>query len=430
MPAKAVPNHTPANGTAKLADGTQRLKRTSSLMKQASTLPKVEQSLEEFIARANQTLVDVSTWGTADQQAKEEEDKRRELDAQRWKQAEQQMRESEAREQSLRRQLDGLQGKLAEAEAKVAVALSASGSFPAMNKAANAANEAAITELRNQIEQAMQRMRAAEQRSAELARELDQAKAATTTARSEGSAPLVLSLVADEEVDERVKLAEAKAAKAIAAARAAAAGLTVSAADLAAIESGLVVPMQPEKKSPWLAITLAFVGGLAIMAVVWKFVLSSNDKPGATTSPAPATQPAQAAQPAPAPTTTTPSTANAAAPTEAKPSVTPIEDKTADKAADSKPSVTPIDEPPAAQDAAKDAAKPDVASDEPVVDAKPAKAAKTTSRPKKAAVAPKSVKKEKKETLADPFAEPAPAPKKKDTKGDKAGGAIVDPFGG
>src|SRR5690606_41736045 len=49
-------------------------------------------------------------------------EKRKEHDALRWKAAEQQMRESQAREESLRRQLDGLQGKLAEAEARAAVA--------------------------------------------------------------------------------------------------------------------------------------------------------------------------------------------------------------------------------------------------------------------------------------------------------------------
>ena len=85
-------------------------KRPSSLMKAASELPSVEHSLEEFIAKANRTLVDANTWAQADQQARDEEAKRREADAQRWKQAELQMREGEARETSLRRQLDGLQG--------------------------------------------------------------------------------------------------------------------------------------------------------------------------------------------------------------------------------------------------------------------------------------------------------------------------------
>ncbi|MBL9018331.1 MAG: hypothetical protein JNL83_29355, partial [Myxococcales bacterium] len=48
------------NGSSngKLTKGNR--KRPSSLMATASTLPKVEHSLDEFIAKANQTLVDVS----------------------------------------------------------------------------------------------------------------------------------------------------------------------------------------------------------------------------------------------------------------------------------------------------------------------------------------------------------------------------------
>ena len=134
-----------AAATAEGSGLNKRTKRTSSLMRQASALPKVEHSLDEFIARANQTLVDVSNWGTADQQAKEEEEKRRELDALRWKQAETQMKESDAREQSLRRQLDGLQGKLAEAEARAAVA-STKGDAHA------ARNEAVFAELRTRMQ--------------------------------------------------------------------------------------------------------------------------------------------------------------------------------------------------------------------------------------------------------------------------------------
>src|SRR5688572_12257366 len=132
----AVDSKTGANGTNGQAAGTSsspsiaagtgghptaatpKRKRSSSLMKNASSLPTVEHSLEEFIAKANQTLVDVSSW----EEAKEQDAKRKEVDANRWKQAEVQMRESEARENSLRRQLDGLQGKLAEAEARAAVA--------------------------------------------------------------------------------------------------------------------------------------------------------------------------------------------------------------------------------------------------------------------------------------------------------------------
>ena len=79
---------TVANAAASAeGSGLKRAKRTSSLMRSASSLPKVEHSLDEFIARANQTLVDVSNWGTADQHVKEEEEKRREQDALRWNDA-------------------------------------------------------------------------------------------------------------------------------------------------------------------------------------------------------------------------------------------------------------------------------------------------------------------------------------------------------
>src|SRR3982751_1050582 len=81
-------------------------KRPSSLMAHADSLPTVEHSLEEFIAKANQTLVDVSPWGNADAEAKATEEARRQQDALRMKAAETQMREGEAREASLRRQLD------------------------------------------------------------------------------------------------------------------------------------------------------------------------------------------------------------------------------------------------------------------------------------------------------------------------------------
>ena len=117
----AVPN-VAANAAATGSSPDLRRRRSSSLMKVANALPTVEHSLEEFIAKANQTLVDVEGWNSAEQAAKVEDVARKEQDAQRWKQAEVQMREGDAREQSLRRQLDGLQGKLAEAEARAAVA--------------------------------------------------------------------------------------------------------------------------------------------------------------------------------------------------------------------------------------------------------------------------------------------------------------------
>lgn len=406
-----------SNGAATpvVAEGTMRTKRTSSLRRSATALPKVEHSLDEFIARANQTLVDVSGWGNADQKAREEDEKRREQDAQRWKQAEQQMRESEARESALRRQLDGLQGQLAEAEARVAVAMS--GSFPA----ATPAQDKALEDLRRQIEDGNQRLRASEQKSQELARALDLAK---TEVHARAAIPVD---VHDSAADERVALAEAKAAKALAAARAAAAGLTVSSADLAAIESGLVVPMAPQRRTPWIPIMLAFAGGLGLMFVLWKFVLSTP-----TADPKPQAAP----EPAKSETRTAPAPAPTAAPAPVQPSVTPIDEP--------KPSVTPI-EPAKAADPAPAKAEPAEPTKaepvEPAHDPAPAKAAPKAEPPKavvkqptppprpvvrQAPPQPKAAP-AKKPQIEDPFAtpaakKPAPAPAK------KSGGGIVDPF--
>lgn len=407
MAVETKQGNTTANGTEQpmLASGSspnvaKRAPRTSALMKAASALPTVERSLEAFIAKANETLVDVGNWGAEEQAAKEAEERRREQDAQRWKQAEQQMRESEQREQAMRRQLDGLQGKLAEAEARAAVAGALSGS---------SANDAALAELKKQIEEATERMRAAEEKSQQVQRELASAKLT-------GAIPAVVPLEISGGTEERVRLAEAKAAKAIAAARAAQAGLTVSSADLAAIESGLVVPMAPQKRSPWLAVTLAFVGGLGIMFVVWKFALSKDD----ATTPAPQ---AAVAQPVAAPSDTPPA---------AKPSVKPIDEDQV--AAPSEPPVSgqtvkviPIEEPgaaPAPTPAAVPAPAP-AAVEEPKSEPKAvAKRAKKPSRAKKTATTTASSSKTK---FADPFADDTAKPEKA-AKTEKKGEKLVDPF--
>ena len=375
-----------------------RAPRNSALMKAASALPTVERSLEAFIAKANETLVDVGNWGAEEQAAKEAakaaEEKRREQDALRWKQAEQQMRESDQREQAMRRQLDGLQGKLAEAEARAAVAGALSGS---------SANDSALHELKKQIEEATERMRAAEEKSHQVQRELASAKLT-------GAMPAVAPLeITTHGTDERVRLAEAKAAKAIAAARAAQAGLSVSSADLAAIESGLVVPMAPQKRSPWLAVTLAFVGGLGIMFVVWKFALSKDD------AATPAAQTA-VAQPVAAPKDTPP----------AKPSVRPINEDQAAAPGEPSVKVIPIEEPGAAP-------APTPAVPAPVVDEQPrsehkavAKRAKKPSRAKKATTATASSSKTK---FADPFGDDTTAAKpEKAAKSEKKSEKLVDPF--
>lgn len=406
-------------------------KRPSSLMAHASALPTVEHSLEEFIAKANQTLVDVSSWGNADAEAKAAEEARRQQDALRMKAAETQMREGEQREISLRRQLDGLQGKLAEAEARAAVASTTAGS---------AANDAALQALREQIEMAEAQRKAAELEKQQLAKALKDAKEEVAVVRATTSMPAVSVPVEvdNSEALERIRIAEAKAAKALAAAKAAQAGLTVSDADLAAIESGLVVPAAPSKGgAPWALIAIAFIGGLGIMFAVWKLVLSKDEA-----KPAPS-QPAQV-QPAAAPETNTQPAAAApaaAAPTEAaKPTVTPIEEPAAVK-----PTVEPIEEPAAVEEpkaaAVKEEPKAAAVMEEPKAAAKEEpKKVETKAEPKKAVTkatpkkepAPKkeAPKKASKSAVVDPFGE-TPAPKKaapkKETK-PASGGGIVDPF--
>ena len=156
------PTAGPTNGA--VTNGTRRRKRPSSLMEAATSLPSVETSLDEFIARANSTLVDADKWRAVEQQAREEDEKRREADSLRWKAAEQQLREGGIREQSLRSQLDGLQGKLAEAEARAAVASSGSGQV------------GVIADLKVRLSNMEEKARDAEQRVTSLAEELEVAR--------------------------------------------------------------------------------------------------------------------------------------------------------------------------------------------------------------------------------------------------------------
>src|SRR5690242_10532710 len=58
---------------AAAAAGKNKRKRPSSLMAIQSSLPSVENSLDEFIARANETLVDAEKW-QAEKAAQQEED--------------------------------------------------------------------------------------------------------------------------------------------------------------------------------------------------------------------------------------------------------------------------------------------------------------------------------------------------------------------
>jgi hypothetical protein len=308
------------------AQAPKRKKRASSLLAVASSLPSVETSLEEFIARANQTDVDANTWDSAEREARQEDEKRKEADALRWKAAEEQLRDGQTRESHLKHKLDGLQGKLAEAEARVAVALSSSSISTQQVDAA--AKSAELAEVRA-------RLAAAEDRAATLSSALVAAKQDVVLRRP--------TSFDDERDDERVALAEAKAAKAIAAARAAAAGLTVSPADLAAIESGLVVTdFEPPRRTPWLALAASFVGGLAIMFGVFKLTARTVPVPAAPAAVAqPAPEPTQPPTPTAAPVAPAPTQAAVAPQTPSHPTVTPIEEPNA-------PKVEPIEPPPAA----------------------------------------------------------------------------------
>jgi hypothetical protein len=393
-----------ANGTP--AAGVKR-KRPSSLLAVANQLPSVENSLEEFIAKANQTLVDVGNWGT-DKVKEQEDEKRKEIDALRWKAAETQLRESELREGTLRRQLDNLQGKLAETEARAAVAAE-SGAAPAVI----AQNDSMIQELRLKIAKAEEKAASADMRARTLSESL-------TAERS--SRPAIAIDAGDTMSDERVRVAEAKAAKAMAAARAIQAGLNVSSTDLAAIESGLVVPEMQEKKTPWLAIAGAFVVGIAIMFVVTKVVMKSDPAPAApaaaVVTPAPA-----AAAPAPAPAAVAPTPAPVAA-APAKPIVTPIEDP------------KPADEQPAAVAPASAAITPPPPA--PIPTPAPAKVAPAPAPVHHAAAAPAThapathaapaaKKTPAASNIADPFADP-PAKKPAAPAKKPGAGAIADPF--
>jgi hypothetical protein len=315
MAAESKKDGAGANG-ANGANGKARPKRRSSLemLAQSQPLPSVERSLDEFIARANETATDPESWKAAEHQAKAEDEARRQADELRWKAAEHQLREREARETALRRQLDGLQGKLAEAEARAAIA-------------GTAEQDGVVADLKMQLSRASDQINAAQVRERELV--LEAAKARASSPSISQIAPSMH--VDDEEAEARVRLAEAKATKAIAAARAAAAGLTVNPADLAAIESGLVVPIQRRRTIPtWLIISAAFVGGLVIM-----FALFRMNQPREVAAPAPA----------PAPVVAAPAAAPAPAPAPSKPIVTPIEDPTPAPAPTTTATVTPIPTP-------------------------------------------------------------------------------------
>src|SRR5678816_4022455 len=68
-PMSADENGSNGNGNGadrRVASGDRR-KRQSSLMKVAAALPTVESSLEDFISRANSTLIDQGGWGLGEE---------------------------------------------------------------------------------------------------------------------------------------------------------------------------------------------------------------------------------------------------------------------------------------------------------------------------------------------------------------------------
>lgn len=390
-------------------------RRTSRLLAQASSLPSVEHALDEFIARANETEPDILEVARRD-----EEEKHKELEALRRHATEQQLRESVAREQSLRRQLDGLQGQLAEAEARAAVA-SVGGS-----------QDGIIADLKLRLTAADGRAQASEEYVAKLAEELVSARAAATPVLP--PAPEVRPTGESDELEQRLRIAEAKAAKAIAAAKAASLGLTVNAADLAAIEDGLSVPPAPSRKlSSWGVIAAALVMGGAIASTA-AFVLRHRQDAtsGGAASAAPAEQERAHVQPA--------------AP--ARPIVTPIDEPTtappvgsaqpaATNTTGARDTVVPTPagatKPAHASERPAAVAKPEAASATPAFAATPdpAPAPATTEAPTQRAVKRGSARKTTGSAASDEGRrDAAPAssmPAKPAADGPPSGG-IVDPF--
>jgi hypothetical protein len=443
----AGPAATLAGMPAVSASGAFKRKRPSSLMAQSASLPSVENSLDEFIAKANETLIDPSTFN-ADQKAREEDEKRKEHDALRWKATEQQMVQAQAREEALRRQLAGLQGQLAEAEARAAVAGS------------GGSQDGIIADLRLRLTMADEKVRTSEEKlrlTQAKVEKLEQEVVAAQDAKfkaekdakdakaSAAAAPAVrdsLVGIGDDEAEQRVRLAEAKAAKAIAAAKAASAGLTVSAADIAAIESGLVVTesLGPKKSPIGAMIAALLVGGAVAFAIAFvMFNKKGEAKTAASAQPAAAEhaaapQAAEKAKPTvtpidePTPTEKAPAenTANAAAPTGEEPAAKAEEP--AAKAEEPKVDAKKAAAEAAAAAKAEKAAAAEAAAAAKAEKAAAAKAAAQEAAAKKAAAKKTTTTTAKKKSsgdLSDPFGD-APAPKKAPAK--KKDSGLVDPF--
>jgi hypothetical protein len=385
-----------------------RRKRTSSLMQAAAALQSVESSLEDFISRANSTgdtghAGESTSWKiTGDMAAREakaaeiahieaEAEQRRQTDAVRWRQAEVQLRsEAEAKENALRKQVDVLQNRLAASEARVAIA--------ADGESNGAAAVAAMAQLQAQLAKAEERARSTDtalQIAQNKVNELATPTPVAATAISDSQSRAMM-----EAAEHRAKIADVRATKALAAARAATAGLTVSHDDLEAIASGLNtdldsrLPVTP--KAPWLKIGGAFAGGLAAMFAVGKLMAGNPAPAPANLAPVMATAPAAVpVSPAPPPAPLVEPQVTAAAPTAAPvpaPDIKAVAPTTATVEPIAVPSVEPI-----AQEAK-------LATKRPAPSARPRPAAKASSG------------------MTDPFADPKAAPKT------AAKTKIVDPF--
>jgi hypothetical protein len=420
---------------AAAAAGKNKRKRPSSLMAIQSSLPSVENSLDDFIARANETLVDAEKWQAEKAAQQEQDDQRKEADQLRWKAAEQQLREGEAREHSLRRQLDGLQGRLADAEARAAV----SGSN----------EDGVIADLKIQLQKMNEKLRQTDTQAQQAQARAEQLTVELATAKHSAAQiapPPARDSLPDyeaEELQERVRIAEAKANKALAAAKAASAGLTVNPADIAAIESGLVVPQNDQPKGTnWALVIGALVIGAGAMFAIAKFAMKSDSQPA---QPAAQVQPAAAptAPAAPSKPTVTPIEEPAAAPSNAA-APAPTNDQaapantaaapTAPAAPDNSAALKAAAEKAAAEQAAADKAAAEKAAAEKAAAEKAAAEQAAKTPPKHAAPVPKHQAAPAAHPaggIADPFGGGGDAPKKAapKTSGKKAGGGgIVDPF--
>ena len=175
-------------GTNGHASNGSRGKRRSSLMQAAVALPSVESSLEDFIARANSTLVDVDAW---EAQARAERE-RVARDAQsaedaKIRQAEEAVRaDANAQRQRLEKRIGDLEAELAdvsarraELEAKVAVL----GSSQAMT--------ATVSDLEAKLAAADEKAKAAEAKAAEPVE-------ATVVVKKEGDKTTVILKTEDE----------------------------------------------------------------------------------------------------------------------------------------------------------------------------------------------------------------------------------------